>query len=159
MSHKFLNSNPVLHILTSSCDTGTLTRWNCPVAVWVCHRLASALKACSSPTAARPTTCSSLTPCPLQLLVSFPHDASCCQIPVFEPGYVSVNPCDAGMLAAVAIFVAAIMCWSALCNMIRECVKSLSLFKVSIYLIIKWYLIHPKFCCDGNGSDVQISFR
>jgi len=57
--------------------------------------------------------------------------ASCCQILVFEPGYVSVIPCDAGMLAAVAIFVAAIMCWSSLCNVIRESVKSLSLLKVS----------------------------
>ncbi len=57
--------------------------------------------------------------------------ASCCQSLVFELGCVSVIPCDAGMLAAVAIFVAAIMCWSALCNVIRECVKSLSLLKVS----------------------------
>ncbi|KAA6423140.1 MAG: hypothetical protein FRX49_07127 [Trebouxia sp. A1-2] len=40
-----------------------------------------------------------------------------------------MSPAATGMLAAVAIFVAAIMCWSALCNMIRECVKSLSLFK------------------------------
>jgi hypothetical protein len=57
--------------------------------------------------------------------------ASCCEIPVSESDYVSVIPCDAGMLAAVAIFVAAIMCWSALCNVIREFVKSLSLLKVS----------------------------
>ena len=68
--------------------------------------------------------------------------ASCCQILVFEPGHVSVNSCVAGMLAAVAIFVAAIMCWSALCRVIRESVKSLSLLKVSIFY---WCLIHHTF--------------
>ncbi|DBA79106.1 hypothetical protein WJX77_006729 [Trebouxia sp. C0004] len=42
---------------------------------------------------------------------------------------VPMSPAATGMLAAVAIFVAAIMCWSALCNVIRESVKSLSLLK------------------------------